>query len=137
MCQPSLAMRAAMPLHHVLRRRIDQPLDEIEAHALHAGAVQLLELLVGEALVDEGDALRLAVRRHQRIDQRAVVGVVAGRLHDHVLVEAEEVAALEQRLLRRVARRVLALRRERKLRLRPEHVAVRIDRAGRRPVLRL
>ena len=43
-------------------------------------------------LADEGDALGLAVGGDQRIDQRAVVGVVAGRLHDHVLVEAEEVA---------------------------------------------
>ena len=49
------------PLHHVLRRRIDQPLDEVEAHALDAGAVELLVLRVGEALVDESDALGLAV----------------------------------------------------------------------------
>ncbi len=41
------------PDHHVLRRRIHQPLDEVEAHALDAIAVELLQLLVGEALVHE------------------------------------------------------------------------------------
>jgi hypothetical protein len=45
----------------------------------------------------------------QRIDQRAVVGAVAGGLHDHVLVEAQVVAQREQLLLAGVARRVLAL----------------------------
>src|SRR5262249_57441293 len=58
-------------------------------------------------------------------------------LEDEVLVEAEEVAQREELLLRRVARRVLALGRERKRRLRPEHVAVRAHRAGRRRICRL
>ena len=55
-------MRVGDPHHHVLRRRIDQPLDEVEAHALDAGAVQLLELVVGDLLADERHALGLAVR---------------------------------------------------------------------------
>jgi hypothetical protein len=61
----------------------------------------------------------------------AVVGAVAGRLHDHVLVEAEEVAQREQLVFRRVARRVLPLGRVRKLRAWTEDVAVRVHCAGR------
>ena len=118
-------MRAAMRCITSLGVEFDQPLDEVEAHALDAGTIERLEVVVGEALVDERDALGPAVRAFERIDQRPVVGVVTGRLHDHVLVEAEEVAQREQLLLRRVARGVFALRRERKLRLRPEHVAMR------------
>ena len=59
------------------------------------------------------------------------------RLHDHVLVEAEKIAQREQLFLRRVARRVFALRRIGKFRLRPEHMAMRIDRARRRLEFRL
>ena len=68
----------------------------------------------------------------QRIDQRAVVGAVTGRLDDDVLVEAEMVAQREQLVLRGVARRVLALRRVGKLVAGPEDVAMRIDGARRR-----
>ena len=58
MCQPSGAIRAAMPLEHVARREIDQARHEVEAHAVHAGAVHRLELGVGDLRADEGDALR-------------------------------------------------------------------------------
>ena len=40
---------------------IDQPLDEIEAHALYARLVDPFELIVAEFLADKGDALGLAV----------------------------------------------------------------------------
>ena len=124
-------------LHHVLGRRVDQPLDEVEAHALDARTIKRLEVVVREALVDERHPLGPAVRAFERIDQRPVIGVVAGRLHDDVLVEAEVVPECEQLFFRSVARGVFALRRERKRRLRPEHVAMRTDRAGRRLVRRL
>ena len=58
---------------------------------------------------DGGDAARLAAGRLERIDHRAVVGAVAGGLHDDVAREAEVVAQREQLLLARVAGRVLAL----------------------------
>jgi hypothetical protein len=125
------------PLHHVLRRGIDQPLDEVEAHALDARVVQLLQAGVGDLLADEGTALGLAVGGHQRIDQRAVVGVMAGRLHDHVLVEAEEVAALRKVSFGASHGVYLRLGANGKHCLRPEHVAVRVDRARRRLELRL
>ena len=56
--------------------------------------------------------LRLVVGIFERIDHRPVVLAVAARLHDHVLVEAEEVAQREQLFLGRVAGRVFALGRE-------------------------
>src|SRR5581483_11424318 len=114
-----------------------QPLDEVEAHAPDAVAVESLELIVGERFIDEGHTLGPAIRGHQRIDQGAVVGVVAGRLHDNRLVEAEEVMQCKQLLLRRVARRVFALGCERELGLWAEYVVVRVHGACRRLVLRL
>ena len=44
-----------------------------------------------------------SVRAAQRVDQRAVVRAVAGGLHDHVALEAQEIAQREQLFLRRVA----------------------------------
>jgi hypothetical protein len=77
------------------------------------------------------DAARASFRRQQRVDDGAVVGAVAGRLHDYVALEPEQVAQLPEFLLRRVARRVLALGRIRKEASRAKHVTVRIDRARR------
>src|SRR5262249_61265804 len=48
------------------------------------------------------------------------------------LLQPTHSAQPEQLLLRRVSRRVLALRRMREFFFRPEHVAVRMDGAGRR-----
>ena len=50
----------------------------------------------------------------------AVVGAVAGRLHDHVAREAEKIAQRAQLFLRRVAGRVFALGRVRELRAGPK-----------------
>ena len=118
------------PLHHVLRRGIDQPLDEVEAHALHAGVVQLLQARVGES----------PRRRRPRpwpCRWKSTSASTSARLSVSwqvactitFLSKPRKSRRCEQLLLRRVAGRVLALRRERKLRLRPEHVAVRVDRA--------
>ena len=62
---------------------------------------------------------------------------MAGRLHDHVLIEAEKVAQREQLLLGRIAGRVFALGRVGKRRFRAEHMAMRIDRTRRWLVFRL
>ena len=91
--------------------------------------VQLLQLAIGDAALHGGHAARAAVRRAAGIDHRAVVGAVAGGLHDHVAREAEVVAQREQLRLAGVARRVLALGRVRKLLAGAEHVAVRVDAA--------
>ena len=89
-----------------------------------------LQLGVGDVAIDRRHAARPVVRRAQRVDERAVVGAVAGGLHDDVLVEAEAIAQREELLLRRIARRVLPLRRVRELVAGAEHVAVRVHRAG-------
>src|SRR5208282_5028784 len=58
-------------------------------------------------------------------------------LHDDVLVEAEKIAQREQLFLGRVAGRVFALGRIGKFCFGAEHMAMRIDRAGRRLEFRL
>ena len=131
-CQPSGAIRARDLEQHLARREIHEPPDEVEAGAAHAGGVHGLELGVGDVAADRGHAACPIVGMGERIDQRAVVVAVAGRLDDDVALEAEEVAQREQFLFRRVARRVLALLRIRKRGRRTEHMAVRVDRAFRR-----
>ena len=74
----------------------------------------------------------LPLDRAQRVDQRAVVGAVAGRLHDRRCARSRGGrAARRAASLLRVAGRVLALGREGKLRARAEHVAMRVHRARR------
>ena len=124
-------MRWAISVEHVARREVDEPLDEVEARAPDAGRVHRLELGVGDVAIDRRDPASAAVRRQQGIDERAVVGAVAGRLDDDVLVEAQVIAKCEQQVLRRVARRVLALGRVGELVSGAEHVTVRVHRARR------
>ena len=115
----------------------DEALDEIETDAFHTGFVQIFQLGVGDFFADEGNTLSFAVGMNERVDQRAIVRVMTGRLHDHVLVEAEKIAQRKQFFLWRIAGRVFPFRRERKRRLRTEHMAMRVDRARRRLVFRL
>ena len=84
-----------------------------------------------------GDAARPAAGVDERVDERAVVVAVTGRLHDDVALEPEVVAQREQLFLRGVAGRVLALGRIGERRARPEHVAMRVHRAGRHHESRL
>ena len=56
---------------------------------------------------------------------------MAARLHDHVSLEAQEVAQLEKRFLRCIAGRVFALRRVREHLARSKYVAMGIDRPRR------
>jgi len=67
----------------------------------------------------------------ERIDHRAVVGAVTGRLHDDVARETQMIAQRKQLLLRRIAGRVFALRHIGKFGAGAEHMAMRIDGAGR------
>ena len=76
----------------VLRREVDQPLDEIEPDAAHTGLVKPLQFRVAHLAPDGRDAARLAPARTQGVDHGAVVGAVAGRLHDHVAGKAEMIA---------------------------------------------
>ena len=76
----------------VHRREVDQPLDEIEAHAAHARLMQALQFRVGHVAPDGRDSARSALARKQGVDHRAVVGAMTSRLHDDVAIEAETVA---------------------------------------------
>ena len=76
----------------VLRREVDQPLDEIEPDAAHAGLMKPLEFAVGDAASDGRDAARPAPARAQGVDHGAVVGAVAGRLDDDIARKTEMVA---------------------------------------------
>ena len=120
------------PLQDVARGDIDQAAHEIEPHAAHAGSIHGLELGVGHLFAHEGDALGAALRGFERVHHGAVVLAVTAGLHDHVLVEAEKVPQREQLFLRRIAWGVFALRRIGEFGLRPEHMAMRVNRARRR-----
>ena len=111
----------------VHRREVDETLDEIEAHAAHAGLMQPLQFGVAHVAPDGRDSARSALAREQRVDHRAVVGAMTRRLHDDVAIEAETVAKREQLRLAGVARGVFALGRVRELGPRPKHMAMRVD----------
>ena len=74
----------------VLRREVDEALDEIEAHAADARAVEPLQFVVAHVAPDRRDAARLAAARQAGVDHRAIVGAMAGRLHDDVTREARD-----------------------------------------------
>src|SRR5690606_11868083 len=121
----------------VLRRVVDEALEEVEADAADAPGVEPGQLFLGDRRIDHRDAAGLAVRPGDRVERRGIVGAVAARLDDHVLREPEVVAQCEQHLGPGVVGQVLGPGAERELRHRPEHVAMRVDRAGRRDEARL
>ena len=109
MCQPSAAILSRRCLKDLARGGIHQPLDEIEAHAAHAGFVnrrQFVSVISGRRKRHPWPGRAL-----ERVHDGAIVVAVAGGLHDDVALEAEEIAQGEELLLGRVAGRVFALRR--------------------------
>ena len=111
---------------------VDEALDEIEAHAAHAGLVHRLQFVHGNVGADRGDTAGLAAGGDQGIDECAVIAPVAGRLDDDVALEAEIIAQFEQLLLRRVAGRVFAFRRVGEFVGGAEDMAMRIHGTGMR-----
>src|SRR6185437_6942078 len=118
-------------LEYFARRRVDQTLDEVEAHTANSRGIERAQLRVRYAARHGCDAPRPAGRCAQRIEQRPVIGAVARCLDDDVTLESEKIAQRPEMLLRGVAGGVFALRRVRKLLTGAEHMAMRIDRAGR------
>ena len=60
---PAELGNAAGNLHQLVpRREIDQALDEVEAHAAHAGIMHRLQFGIADAAPDRRHAARLAVR---------------------------------------------------------------------------
>src|SRR5271166_51832 len=121
----------------VLRREVDEPFDEIEAHAAHARLVEPLELIVARVALYGRDAARFACAREAGVDHRAVVGAVARRLHHDIASEPQMIAQGEELGLACVAGRIFALGRVWERGPGPEHVAVRIDAARRQAKARL
>ena len=82
-------------VEYVARGEIDQPFEEVETHATDAGRVHPFQFAVGHLFADEGNALGAPFGGFERIDHRPVVLAVAGRLNNHVLVEAKKIAQRE------------------------------------------
>src|SRR5258708_36374667 len=100
---------AGVLLQLVPRREIDHPVEKIETHAAHAGIMHGVQLGIADATPDGCDAARLAIGMIQRIDHRAAVGAMTGRLHEHVAGTTETIAQSIELLTRSISRRILAL----------------------------
>jgi hypothetical protein len=74
-------------------------LDEIEAHAAHAAFVELVEIGLAEAVVDDGDAAIALGIGGDAVEHRLVVDAVAARLHDHRARDAEMAVQRAQHFL--------------------------------------
>ena len=74
-------------LEHVDRRRAG--LHQVEADAAHAEIVQALELGVGHARVDDGDAARRRPDLRDAVERAGIVGAVGRGLHDDVARRAD------------------------------------------------
>ena len=118
-------------VEHAHVRHAAEMLDEIETHATHAAGVELIKLLVGNAVIDHGDAAIAFRIGGQTVHHRRIVEPVAAGLHDHGAIDAEIIVQRAQHFLRRIFRGVFAGRRIGKHRAGPEHVAVRIGAARR------
>ena len=117
------------------RRAFAEMLHVMEAHAAEALRVAPLEFGVGDVDRHQGDAEISAAFGGQRVGGGGEVEAVRGAMHDHAALDAEKLVAREQRLLRRVGRRVAAA--EGKARARPEHVHMGVAGAGRQLEFRL
>ena len=117
--------------HREVRGAAEMP-DEIETHASHAAGLQPVELGIGHAGIEDGDAAPGAAGSGDRVQHRRVVGAVAARLHDHRALDAEEGVQPAQRLGRRIGRGIGAARRIGVAVGRAEDVAMRVAGAGRR-----
>ena len=115
----------------VVRFRVDQALDVVEADAAHTEFVHSGQFGLGDVGLDGDHAAGFVVGVFQNVQKCGIVRPVAGRLDDDILFEAEEVPQGEQLFPAGVAGSVFALRGEGEGVTRPEDVAVRIDRTGR------
>ena len=128
---PAELRDAAGDLHQlVLRREVDEPLDEVEAHAAHAGVVQALQLLVADPprrTVATPRARPALARQASTIARLSAPWQVA--CTTTLREKPSQSRSAKSSRLARVAGRVFALRRVGELGARPEDVAMRVDRA--------
>jgi len=121
----------------VLRRIVHEALEEVEADAANAAFMQSCEIGVRDRRIDHGHAARFPFGLGDGVQRRGIVGAVAAGLHDHVAGEAQAIAQGEELVRPGILGKVLGLGAERKLRHRPEDVAVRVDGACGRGIERL
>jgi len=107
--------------------------DEIKSHAADTATIEDVEVLVGEAIVDDRDATVAARVGGDAIKHRGIVGAMATRLHNHRAIYSEMRVQRRQHLLRGIRRRITAVRRIGKFRRRSEYMAMRVTAAGRQP----
>src|SRR5437016_607377 len=101
-------------------------LDEIEAHPAHTGAIERVEIAVGEIVVDNGNAaIALRVGR-DAVEHRGIVGTVAACLHDYGAFDPQMRVQRCKHFFWRIGRRVAAVRRIGEFRRRTEHVTMRV-----------
>src|SRR5262245_6382412 len=123
------AVDHAIKHRHV--RGAAEMLDEIKAHSPDASAVERIEVFVGEAVIDYGDAPITPGTGGDAIKHRGIVGAVAARLHDHGTIDAEVGVQCRQHFLRCIRRCVSPARSIGKFRGWPEYMAMRIAAAWR------
>ncbi len=121
--------------HLVDRRAFAEMLHVMEAHAAEALRVAPLELGVGDGDRHQRHAQVSAAFGGERVGGGGKVETVRGAMHDHAALDAEKSVPREQRLLRRVGRRVAAPKG--KARARPKHMHMGIAGAGRQLQFRL
>ncbi len=127
---PAELLDAGGNLHQLVSRgEIDEPLDEVETHAAHAGFMQRMKFAISDVAADGRDAARSAGGMVERIDHRAVVGTVTGRLYNYIAREPEMIAQGKELRLRCIAGRVFALSRIGEFCAGTEDMTVRVDRA--------
>ena len=135
MCQPNGAIAVASRRTTSLGNDIPLALvvDQIEAHAADAGVVERADLIRGNVRLDHGDAAQPLPAARQRVEQRAVVGAVDARLHQHRAVDPEHAEQMQIVVERRIRRRVDALLRVGEGIGRTADMGVGIAGAGRQP----
>ena len=104
--------------------------EQVEAQPAHAAAVPIRQRVGGDARVRDGDAAQPIGPARERIEHDAVVVAVRVALHHDAMREAEVVEQRDVVFRRRRRWRVAAPLREGKFLRRPEHVGMRIPRAG-------
>ena len=117
-------------VHHAVEgahvRRAAKALQEGEAAAHDPALVQFIDLRLGEAVVDIGDALVATVALRDGVGDDAVVEAVAAGVHDDSALDADGVMQLAEIIKARIRGNIAAIVRIGILRVRPEDMGVRV-----------
>src|SRR5262249_11679132 len=129
---PSPALDA---INHAIKHRhigrAAKMFHEIETYAAHAAAIEGLEILVGEIIVDNCNAAIAPWIGGDAVEHGGVVGSVTARLHDDGALYSQMSVQRCQHLLRRIIRRVSPIGRVGKFRAGAEDMAMGVATARR------